>query len=158
MQSPHRCADQTHAQFDFWLGEWHLTWPAEQTGGEPGGEAKGSNRVERVLGGCVVEENFSMADGSLIGRSLSVYDQQRGLWRQTWVDNSGSYLVFTGEFDEGRMVLQTEPEARDDEIVVTRMVFRDIEENSLRWDWQGSRDGGDSWTDLWNIEYRRSSG
>lgn len=156
MQSAQSCNDPAHAQFDFWLGEWHLTWPAEQTGGAPGNEATGSNRVVHVLGGCVVEENFSMADGSLIGRSLSVYDQQRKLWRQTWVDNSGSYLVFTGEFDQERMVLQTEPVARDDEILVNRMVFRDIADDSLRWDWQGSRDGGESWTDLWNIRYRRT--
>jgi hypothetical protein len=157
MEAEHRCTDPAHAEFDFWLGEWQLTWPAQQTGGDPGNEAKGTNRIERVMGGCVVEENFSMGDGTFSGRSLSVYDSQQGLWRQTWVDNSGSYLLFTGHFGQGRMILQTEPVVKDDEMVMNRMVFREIEDDSLRWDWQRSRDGGDSWTDLWNIRYRRTA-
>lgn len=152
------CTDPVHTQFDFWVGEWELTWPAEQTGGTPGGRSSGTNRVERVLGGCVIEERFSTSDGSFRGRSLSVHDERSGLWRQTWVDSSGAYLAFTGRLEDGRMVLKTEPIEREGEVVVNRMVFRDIEKNSLDWTWQGSRDGGDTWTDLWNIEYKRTAG
>jgi hypothetical protein len=35
------------------------------------------------------------------------------------------------------------------------MGFHDIGEMSLRWDWQGSRNGGDTWTELWTIAYTR---
>ena len=156
MDGRSRCDDPASAEFDFWLGTWDLTWPAEQTGGIPGEMASGTNRIERVLGGCVIEENFSTADGSFLGRSLSLHDERSGVWRQTWVDSSGAYLVFAGGLEDGQMILTTEPVDRNDEIVVNRMVFRDIEEDSLSWAWQGSRDGGDSWTDLWNIEYRRA--
>ncbi len=155
MDEDNRCSDPASTEFGFWLGTWDLTWPAEQTGGDAGRLAHGQNRIERVLGGCVIEENFSTDDGAFLGRSLSLHDERSGVWRQTWVDSSGAYLTFTGGLDDGRMILATEPLHRDDEVVVNRMVFGDITRDSLRWAWQGSRDGGDTWTDLWTIDYRR---
>jgi hypothetical protein len=103
----------------------------------------------------VVEERFATDDGSFEGRSYSVFSHEDDEWRQTWVDSSGGYLVLTGWFDGERMELRTAPRERDGARVVNRMVFRDIATDSLRWDWQGSKDGGESWSDLWNIEYRR---
>lgn len=155
MTQPTPCSGTGHDEFDFWVGGWELSWPAEQMGGAPEERGSGRNRVERVLNGCVIEENFSADDGSFRGHSMSVFDADAGLWRQTWVDSSAGYIVLTGRFKDGRMILSTEPRERDGQIVVNRMVFRDITRDSLRWDWQGSRDGGETWTDLWNIEYNR---
>ncbi len=157
-QPPPPCSDPDHAGFDFWVGEWNLSWPAEQMGGPPGERESGINRVERVLDGCVVEENFSTRGGSFKGHSVSVYDGSAGIWRQTWVDSSAGYIVLTGRFEDGRMILSTEPRDRDGHVVLNRMVFRDIQPGSLKWDWQGSRDAGRTWTDLWNIDYRRIAG
>lgn len=151
------CTSAEARQFDFWLGKWDLSWPAEQTGGENGDKGTGTNRLERLFGDCVIEENFSTSDGKFMGRSLSVYDEKEGLWRQTWVDSSGGYLVFTGGMNHGEMELRTASVERDGETVVSRMVFTDIAANSLTWHWQGSRDGGETWKELWTISYVRSS-
>ena len=158
MAQPTPCADVGHDQFEFWVGEWELSWPAEQMGGAPGERGTGRNKIARVLNGCVIEENFSVEDGSFRGHSVSVFDASAGMWRQTWVDSSAGYIVLTGRFQDGRMILSTEPRERDGQVAVNRMVFRDITGDSLRWDWQGSRDRGETWTDLWNIEYNRISG
>ena len=41
-------------QLNFWIGEWDLTWP-----GKNAGEIRrGSNSIRRILGDCVVKENF----------------------------------------------------------------------------------------------------
>ncbi|MGD2102288.1 MAG: DUF1579 family protein [Acidimicrobiia bacterium] len=149
------CSSPEARQFDFWLGEWDLTWPADQSGGNEGEIGTGHNEIRRMYGDCVIEENFTTDDGSFRGHSVSVYDERARLWRQTWVDSSGGYLVFTGSFADNVMTLATEPVERDDETVVQRMVFSEIEEGSLQWAWQGSRDGGATWNDLWNISYRR---
>lgn len=154
-ESPKPCGSPEARQFDFWLGEWDLSWPAEQSGGTEGETAHGVNRISRLFGDCVIEENFATDDGRFQGHSVSVYDENVGLWRQTWVDSSGGYLVFTGSFDGETMSLGTEPVDRGDEIVVQRMVFSRIRDDSLEWAWQGSRDGGETWNDLWNISYRR---
>ena len=152
------CRGQHFDEFDFWIGEWDLTWPAEQMGGEPGATGSGTNRIERVLGGCVIEENFATAGGGFLGHSVSVFDPTSEIWRQTWVDNAGGYIALEGEFAGGRMELRTAPVERNGYLAVNRMVFGDITDDSLSWDWQGSRDGGETWTDLWNIAYRRQSG
>jgi len=59
-------------QFDFWLGDWEAAW---------GADGKGSNHVERILDGKVVQEDFNAPD--LHGLSFSVYDPERKLWCQT---------------------------------------------------------------------------
>lgn len=149
------CNSPEARQFDFWLGEWDLSWPAEQSGGQPGERGAGFNRITRLFDDCVIEENFTTDDASFRGHSVSVYDEASGLWRQTWVDSAGGYLAFTGSFDGETMELRTEPSERDGQTVVQRMVFSRIEADSLEWAWQGSRDGGETWSDLWNISYRR---
>lgn len=143
-------------QFDFWLGEWELSWPAEQSGGSAGGTARGTNSVRRILDGCIIEEAFRFPGGQLEGRSVSAYDARARVWRQTWVDNRGNYLTFSGVFRDGAMELRTAPYEREGAVYISRMVFRNISRDSFDWDWQRSRDGGATWQDLWNIHYERS--
>jgi hypothetical protein len=136
-------------QFDFWVGEWNLTW---------GDRIHGKNSVRKILDGHVIEENF---DGTpaipLIGRSVSVFSAQYARWHQTWVDNQGSYLDFVGEWyeDDQRMILE-----RDDyqggRYVKQRMVFYEIKSDSLEWSWERSEDGGITWERQWQIHYERA--
>src|SRR5438270_7477689 len=92
------CTMVEQKQFEFWVGEWELTWPGEKAG-EVG---HGTNSIKRLLDGCVVQENFSAQDsGHLRGTSLSTFDSKAGKWKQTWVDNEGGYLDFVGEFKDG---------------------------------------------------------
>jgi hypothetical protein len=140
---------------DFWLGEWALSWPAEQTGGEAGDRLTGRNSITRLFDNCVIEENFTTHDGGFRGHSVSLYDENAAIWRQTWVDSAGSYLWFTGGLVDGEMVLSTEPTEREGEVMVNRMVFTDVTPDSLEWAWQRSADGGQTWADLWNISYQR---
>jgi Protein of unknown function (DUF1579) len=149
------CSSPEARQLDFWLGDWDLTWPAEQTGGEAGETQTGANHITRLFGQCVIEEDFATDDGAFLGRSLSVFDEAAALWRQTWVDNSGGYIALTGGKDGEHFELHTEPAERDGRLVVNRMVFSEITTDSLLWSWQTSPDDGATWRDLWTIDYRR---
>ena len=126
------------SQFDFWLGDWNVTW---------GEDGKGTNHITRILDGKIIQENFSAPD--LKGMSVSSYDPERKLWCQTWVDNSGSYLDFTGNFDNGKMILVR------GEVCKQRMVWYNIETNHFDWNWERSDDGGQTWRTLWQIRYQR---
>jgi hypothetical protein len=77
-----------------------------------------------------------------------------GQWRQTWVDDSGSYLAFTGGLDGGVMTLVGEPREQRGKRVVMRMVFLDVTATALRWEWQRQLDGG-PWEPQMIITYRR---
>lgn len=151
------CSSPEFGQFDFWLGEWELTWKGPQAGTPAGETGRAVNVVEKLMGSCVIQENFDAGAGSLIGKSWSVYNANSGLWQQTWVDNSGSYLVFTGAYEDGRMELRTAPFERNGKTFISRMVFENITANALDWQWQRSSDGGETWQDVWNIRYQRKS-
>ena len=81
-------------ELDFWLGDWDARW------GEAG---RGTNRLTRILGDRVIREDFSGGgpNGHLNGLSLSVFDAERRVWRQTWVDDSGGYLDLVGDVADG---------------------------------------------------------
>lgn len=142
------CSSPEAAQFDFWVGEWELTW---------GEEDRGANSIEKILDGCVIVENF---DGTpsipLKGMSVSSYSRQLKKWQQTWVDNKGGYLDFVGEYQGDRMIL-TREFLKDDEKVMQRMVWYNISEDALDWNWERSMDNGKTWEVLWTIHYERKS-
>lgn len=138
------------ALFDFWVGEWNLTWKDAE-----GNTQTGTNRVEKILDGMVLQEHFSDVAGNFKGTSISVYNPRYNSWHQAWADNQGGYYNFVGAVDDGRPVFKTKPIEVNDQTIIQRMVFFEIEENSFTWDWEKSIDGGESWTLLWRIDYKR---
>lgn len=137
--------DQPKTQFDFWLGEWDVTW---------GEDGKGTNHIERILNGKIIQENFHAPDFQ--GISVSSYDPERKLWCQTWVDSNGAYLDFTGRFEDGKMILGRDAIVKG-EACKQRMVWYDIQDNRLDWNWERSDDGGRTWHALWQIHYNRKA-
>jgi Protein of unknown function (DUF1579) len=149
---PKPCSEPEQKQLEFWVGEWELTWP----GTSPGETAHGANSIRRILDGCIVQENFSGGEAMhLRGQSVSVFDIHSGKWKQTWVDNEGGYLDFVGEFEDGQMVLAREATRPDGSKALQRMVFKNIAHDEFDWSWEGSKDGGKTWTVLWPIHYKR---
>jgi len=100
----------------------------------------------------IIQENFTAPD--LICMSVSSYDAERKLWCQTWVDNNGSYLDFTGRFENDKMILSRDAIIRG-QVCKQRMVWFNINTNQLDWNWERSDDGGESWRALWEIKYTR---
>jgi hypothetical protein len=150
--APDPCATAEQKQIEFWVGDWNLTWPGTNAG-EVG---HGTNTIKRILDGCVVQESFS-EEGStpLRGASVSIFDATAGKWKQTWVDNQGSYLDFVGELKDGQLTLQREAVAKNGTKILQRMVWKNITQNELDWSWEASQDGGKTWQVKWPIHYKR---
>lgn len=148
--APGVAAAGSPSDFDFWLGTWNLTW---------GTDGKGTNTVTRELGGKVIQERFDGRPSSpLVGLSVSTYDAKTDQWKQTWVDNSGSYLDFTGGLNpDGSMELWRGATDKAGEPILQRMLFYNIRADSLDWNWERSDDGGKTWKTLWKIHYERGN-
>ena len=136
--------------FDFWVGDWDISW----TGG------RGRNQITRILDGKVIEENFVAEKGTngqppLKGRSLSVYSTATKTWQQTWVDNQGGFIVLSAATDGDKRLFQTAVRKNGARDVTDRMVFHKIQKNSFTWDWEHSTDGGKTWQLGWQILYKR---
>ena len=137
-------------QFDFWIGKWKVEWTNSD-----GSKSEGTNTVNLILDGCVIEENF---DGNpampFRGKSVSVYNKTQNFWQQTWVDNSGAYLLFTGAMQDDKMVVSRTTESSNG-MVIQRMVFYNIKKDSFEWNWESSTDDGKNWILNWKINYSR---
>jgi len=151
---PKPCSEPEQKQLEFWVGTWDLTWPGQNAGET----SHGTNHIERVMEGCVVQENFSGGDAMhLRGMSVSMFNPRAGKWQQTWVDNEGGYLDFTGEFKDGQMILARAATAPGGAKILQRMVWKNITRDELDWSWESSKDEGKTWQVLWPIHYKRKS-
>ena len=97
------CTAPEHSQFDFWLGSWDVS---------ANGQKAGTNTIEKDMGGCVLHESYESVSG-YVGESFNIYDAARGVWHQSWVDNSGLLLLLEGTFQDGAMVLEGQTTGSD---------------------------------------------
>ena len=138
---------------NFWIGSWDLTWKSTN------GIGIGTNTIKKIMNDNVIEENFNVLnDSSMIGfagKSWSVYNKINGTWYQTWVDNQGAYLDFIGEFKDNKRIFKRTVEKPNGNVVMQRMVFYNITNDSFTWDWESSTDNGKNWKLLWRINYKR---
>jgi hypothetical protein len=148
-QPQYGCDSAESRQLDFWVGEWDLAYV-----GPNGQPAKSRNRITKTLDGCAILEEFTGAPGTkLDGRSYSAYDRAGKRWKQTWVDNTASYLDFVGATVDGDMAF-VRTATQNGKTQHQRMVFREVKADSLKWVWQSSPDG-QAWTTQWEIAYKR---
>lgn len=142
------------AYYDFWLGSWNASW--DEGDGKVG---RGTNRITYILDSTVIHEDFRILEGQskgFKGTSISTYQKQLKTWKQAWADNQTGFLYFLGKIDGNKRIFQTPSVERPDGTQLTqRMVFYDIQEDSFMWDWETSKDGGESWTLNWRITYER---
>jgi hypothetical protein len=122
---------------------------------QDGTTGEGTNQINSILKGCVVEENFDATDAlNFAGKSFSVYNPNKNIWQQTWVDDQGGYMVFNGGMSEDKMILSRKITRQEKELI-QRMVFYNISENELDWNWESSDDNGETWKLNWKIHYTR---
>lgn len=145
------CAAAQSRQFDFWLGQWEVANPA--------GEPAGRSRIESILGGCVLLENWDSPTG-VSGKSFNIFNADTGLWEQFWVDNSGSRLHLSGGLREGRMVLQGVQDKANAQSGLRqheRITWIPNADGSVRQHWETSTDDGKTWSTSFDGLYRRAA-
>ena len=133
------CTASEHRHFDFWLGHWSVRGAS--------GKHAGDSRIESILDGCVVLENWTGAGGSN-GKSFNLYNAQTGQWEQYWVDNQGTRLHLLGGLVDGRMVLQgrqDKPDPQTGKFQRERITWTPNPDGSVRQLWETSQDDGKTW-------------
>ena len=144
------CDGPESKQLDFWVGEWEASYA-----GPNNTAGKSRNRITKIMDGCVVLEEFAGAPGTkLNGHSVSTFDRATKQWKQTWVDNTASYLDFESAIVDGNFAF-VRTVTRNGKASHQRMVWRDVKPDSLTWLWQSSPDG-QAWTTQWEIAYTRA--
>jgi hypothetical protein len=142
----HPCRDEpAYAELDFWVGEWEVV---------ARGATVGHNRIEKILDGCGVMENWRDAAGGE-GKSLNHRHPATGRWHQLWIAANGSTTAYEGSLDEeGAMRFEGERTAPGGDAVPTRMSLTPLPGGTVRQVIEESRDGGATWQVGFDAVYR----
>ena len=146
------CDSAQQRQFDFWLGQWDVTNPA--------GQLAGHSRIEAILGGCVLLENWDSPSG-VSGKSFNIFNAATGQWEQFWVDNRGSRLHLSGGLEAGNMVLRGVQDTADTKTGFKqreRITWTPNADGSVRQRWETSVDDGKTWKTSFDGLYRHPPG
>jgi hypothetical protein len=130
---------------DFWIGEWEV----ESAQGAPAG----INKIEVVLDGCIILENWTGRNG-YSGKSFNLYHRNTSKWEQIWVDNQGQLTRYEGEAKEGNIYYRSERVNPDGKKVPIKMTYFP-KGNQLRQLGEVSADGGATWTVEYDLLYKR---
>ena len=135
-------------QFDFWIGEWNVK---STKGDQPAGRSV----ITKILGGWVIEENWTSASGSS-GKSFNTYSPLARRWRQHWVDDSGTVTDYgDGVFEDGHLRFTSNSPDPDGSRKLRTMTFFDLDPERVRQLGEVSIDGGASWQVEFDLTYYR---
>jgi hypothetical protein len=140
------CASPSYRQFDFWIGDWDVfdvDNPAIKVA---------RVRVEPILNGCVLREDYAGADGHE-GQSFSIFDASRQLWHQTWVTNNGQMLVIEGGMHGAEMVLSGVDHTDNGKLRSVRGVWKPVS-GGVRESATRSTDNGATWSPWFDLLFR----
>ena len=140
------CTAREYRQFDFFAGDWDTYDVAAP------GKLTARNHVTPMVDRCALREVYEQNDG-LRGESINTYDTERHLWHQTWVTNRGQLLLLDGKLEGQRMVLTaTERDSSGATSLLRGIWWREgatVRERADR-----SRDGGNTWTPVFDIVFK----
>jgi ketosteroid isomerase-like protein len=140
------CAGPEYRSFDFWMGDWKA-FDADNPA-----TAVAHTRVDRILDGCVLLEEYKGTDGSH-GESFTIYDASRQVWHQSWVTNHGVVLVIEGKFQSGEMILSGVSHPSDGKEKLVRGVWKPVT-GGVRETAVTSTDGGKTWNPWFDLMFR----
>lgn len=146
------CRHDPHfREFDFWVGDWDVRPTGQVALGPPA-----RNTVTLDDNDCVVTEHWNAPSGSE-GQSFNIFDRSYGVWRQTWVDNSGGQHDYRGRLVDGNMVFTGDTPAPNGERgrIPTRLTFFRLGKDSVRQFSETSTDSGRTWQTNYDLMYIR---
>lgn len=141
----HPCVnDARYRAFDFWVGDWDVFAGTQQVG---------HNRIERLLEGCLLMENWTDGYGNS-GKSLNYFDPAVGRWKQNWVDENGGVVWYEGEVKDGEMRYAGENIAADGKKQLTHCRLTSLADGTVHHVIETSKDDGKTWTKGFDAIYR----
>ena len=139
------CRDLPNAKaLDFWVGDWNVIAVANA-------RKEGDSRIERVLDGCAIIENWHGVDANDDGKSLFTFDARSQLWDQVWVTQDTSrpgglknkHMI--GAYGDGGVRFQGTISVRPGTVVLDRTTLTPLKDGRVRQTIEWSKDGGTSW-------------
>jgi len=135
------CAAGEHRQFDYWLGNWSVSY---------GGPPAGTSKVELALDQCMIVESWDGARNHS-GRTIFAYSSDDHTWYGMFADNEGRVHVFSeGKVANGVAEFRGTSRGPNGETVLNRVKIVRANGDKVEQTWEKSLDNGGTW----NMAYR----
>jgi hypothetical protein len=141
-------ANSANRQFDFWLGDWTVTYP--------GAAAPSTSKVYLELDQCLLVESWS-GGGNHAGKNMFAYSFDDKSWHGMFADNLGRVHVFEGKVAPGSAEFLGPSRGPNGQAVLNRIRVVQINPETVQQTWEKSSDNGASWNMEFRGEYSRNS-
>jgi tetratricopeptide (TPR) repeat protein len=145
-------ADPQFRDFDFWVGHWDV----HQTGSNL---PVGHSVIEKIAGECAILENWTSERFSYNGKSINYFDSKNSAWEQVWVGSEGGkdyvHYFHNGHYRDKIMQFDFEEKDESGNIQKGRFSFFNLSADRVRQLQEISKDGGNSWTTVYDFTYER---
>jgi hypothetical protein len=144
----HPCEnDRRYRAFDFWVGEWEV-----RPTGQPNAKPQHSS-IQRILGGCVIFENYTYEGSLYEGKGFNIFDVNSGRWHQTYVDSTGTFHQWDGEVRDNVMYYVGANLTSEGGRSWDKITYFKLDNGHVRHLSQRSKDGGKTWDTYFDGEY-----
>jgi len=149
-RNQHPCKYRPESRaFDFWVGDWDVHDNLHGQG------LAGHSHVERIVGDCVIFENWTGLGGGS-GKSFNAYNVETGAWQQNWMDESGDVSNFEGgHVENGVLSFVAHKVDATGHRFLSRLTFFDLGPDEVRQFGEQSNDDGKTWAVRYDFDYRR---
>jgi hypothetical protein len=129
--------------FDFQIGVWK-----DESGVQ-------IHEVKKILGGCVIQENWKNAKGDY-AIALKSYDARAGRWQLSWVAPEMNHQFWEGRKEEGQWRFYRRWQM-DGEAILSRTYWVLVDDGTVERIVEQSRDDGKSWRLHVKHRFRKTS-
>jgi len=140
-------APAAHRELDFWLGEWEVF---------ADGKLDGTNRIEKILNGAALIENWHDADGHE-GKSWFYFYRPENRWKQVWVTDLGGVKekALADLLPGGAVRFRGEIPLRAGGKILDQTTLTPLADGTVRQVIEQSADNGRTWKVVYDAIYRR---
>jgi len=140
------CAGGEHRQFDYWLGNWSVSY---------GGPPAGTSKVELALDQCMIVESWDGARNHS-GKTIFAYSPDDHSWYGMFADNEGRAHIFNqGKVSAETAEFQGTSHGPNGETVLNRVKIVRASADKVEQTWEKSADNGATWNMVYRGEYTR---
>lgn len=149
------CAAPDHRIFDFMVGSWRTSAPANAGGGA----TEGTSTIETVLDGCIIHEHRNLSrDGKRLfdGDGYWGYDSVKKQWLLFYMDDQSHMQVYEGRQDGTKLGFYRERPDPDGKPILIRIVYTPTGNNAYTQAVESSADNGATWQPSGVTTYQRN--
>lgn len=141
--------DNVFRQFDFWIGDWRVV--------DGSGTFQGTNKIEKLEGGCVLVEKWSSANGAT-GTSMNFYDAAADQWVQLWVSPTTQIDIRGGLEGQSMILTGNIHYLQSEQDFAFRGTWTPQKEGVVRQHFEQSSDKGETWVTWFDGYYHPNAG